>query len=109
MIKVSLIILCSWLFNLSVKNNWVCANAAKSPQNYTLPHQDCTKFYVCQFLGGSRHSDRSWKAHVLSCPEHTGFDKLLKSCNHLYNLKQPTGKCGNTFNCYTFNQTAWRN
>ena len=76
------------------KDHWVCVLAAKNPQNYILPHPDCTKFHVCQFLGGTRHSAKSWKAHIFDCPATTGFDELLKVCNHLYNLKQQNGRCG---------------
>ena len=84
-------------------SHWVCVLAAKSPQNYILPHPDCTKFHVCQYLGGTRHSAKSWKAHIFNCPATTGFDELLKVCNHLYNLKQENGRCGNvpyTVNIY---------
>lgn len=76
------------------KDHWVCVLAARRPQNYILPHPDCTKFHVCQFLGGTRHSAKSWKAHIFNCPATTGFDELLKVCNHLYNLKQRNGRCG---------------
>ena len=76
------------------KDHWVCVLAARSPQNYILPHPDCTKFHVCQFLGGTRHSAKSWKAHIFDCPATTAFDELLKVCNHLYNLKLQNGRCG---------------
>ena len=76
------------------KDHWVCVLAAKNPQNYILPHPDCSKFHVCQFLGGTRHSAKSWKAHIFDCPATTGFDELLKVCNHLHNLKQQNGRCG---------------
>ena len=85
-------------------SHWVCVLAAKSPQNYILPHPDCTKFHVCQYLGGTRHSAKSWKAHIFNCPATTGFDELLKVCNHLYNLKQENGRCGNV--PYTVNTYA---
>ena len=75
-------------------NDWVCSLAAKNPQNYILPHPDCTKFYVCQFLGGTRFSPGTWKAHVFDCPETTGFDEKIRVCNHLYNLKLRDGSCG---------------
>ena len=83
-------------------SHWVCVLAAKSPQNYILPHPDCTKFHVCQFLGGTRHSAKSWKAHIFNCPTTTGFDELLKVCNHLYNLKQENGRCGNVLTLLTY-------
>ena len=84
-----------FIFRILVdKDHWVCVLAAKNPQNYILPHPNCSKFHVCQYLGGTRHSAKSWKAHIFDCPATTGFDELLKVCNHLYNLKQKNGRCG---------------
>ena len=75
-----------------MNDNDLCALAAKDPQNYILPHPDCTQFYVCQFLGGTRWRG-GWKAHVFDCPAKTGFDYRYKVCNWLSNLKKSEGGC----------------
>ena len=58
----------------------MCAEVAENPQNYLIPHPtDCTKFYSCQSLGRRG----GWIAHLMSCPETTGFDTNLRICNFI--------------------------
>ena len=65
---------------LFAADNAICAEVAENPQNSLVPHpDDCTKFYSCQTLGVGR----GWIAHLMSCPETTGFDTALRICNFI--------------------------
>ena len=57
---------------------------AENPQNYLVPHpEDCTKFYSCQSVG---RRGKQWIAHLMDCPESTGFDTNLRICNFIMAL-----------------------
>ena len=65
----------------------ICGIVALTPHNYLVPHPyDCSKFYMCQYLGKSEAARPTWKAHLMECPPKTGFEKKLMICNWLTKL-----------------------
>ena len=73
----------AYVVNVISADNQICAEVAENPQNYLVPHpSDCTKFYSCQSLG----EDQGWVAHLMDCPESTGFDVNLRICNFIQSL-----------------------
>ena len=65
----------------------ICGVVALTPHNYLVPHPyDCSKFYMCQYLGNSEAPGPTWKAHLMECPPKTGFEKKLMICNWLTKL-----------------------
>ena len=66
----------------------ICQNVGNNHQNYLVPHADCIKFYMCQYLGGNR-----WKAHVIDCAENTVWDDQHKACNWFEKFKKRNENC----------------
>ena len=66
----------------------ICENVGNNDQDYLIPHADCTKFYMCQYLGGNR-----WKAHVIDCAENTVWDDHHKACNWFKKFKKRKENC----------------
>ena len=66
----------------------ICQNVGNNDQDYLIPHADCTKFYMCQYLGGNR-----WKAHVIDCAENTVWDDHHKACNWFKKFKKRKENC----------------
>ena len=70
-----------------VDDDLICGIVAMDPNNYILPHpEDCTKFFMCQYLGKSLRWKGSWKAHLMQCPPLTGFEERHRICNWITNL-----------------------
>ena len=66
-----------------------------NPNNYLLPHpSDCTKFYMCQYLGNSVFWKGSWKAHLMQCPPKTAFEESHMICDWMTNLP----RCSENYN-----------
>ena len=78
-----------------VEDNRICKAVENDPQNYWIPHEDCTKYYMCQRLGGN-----NWKAHEFQCVASTGWDDQIKTCNWLYNLKRSNKSCKGYYTKY---------
>eukprot|EP00094_Tigriopus_californicus_P008215 TCALIF_07911-PA protein Name:"Similar to Nid2 Nidogen-2 (Rattus norvegicus)" AED:0.21 eAED:0.21 QI:0/1/0.77/1/0.87/1/9/315/2645 len=80
----------------------ICADVAEHPQNYLVPHpEDCTKFYSCQSLG----IGKGWIAHLMDCPETTGFDDQLRICNFIRVLPRCQKGESRAFQPYQFLRT----
>eukprot|EP00095_Tigriopus_kingsejongensis_P008228 maker-scaffold591_size129331-snap-gene-0.18 protein:Tk08228 transcript:maker-scaffold591_size129331-snap-gene-0.18-mRNA-1 annotation:"hypothetical protein LOTGIDRAFT_231422" len=77
----------------------ICSGVAANPQNYLVPHpEDCTKFFSCQSLG----IGRGWIAHLMDCPETTGFDDQLRICNFISVLPRCQKGQSRAFRPYQF-------
>ena len=66
---------------------------ANYPKTYTVPHpSDCTKFYMCQELACNNFGRKCWKAHLMQCPQNTGFDTNINACNWMRKLPSKCSK-----------------
>ena len=66
----------------------ICQNVGNNDKDWLIPHADCTKFYMCQYLGGNR-----WKAHVIDCAKNTAWDDHHKACNWFKKFKKRKDNC----------------
>merc|ERR1712150_28396 len=74
-------------------NGNICAMVANYPNTYTVPHpSDCTKFYMCQELPCNSFGRKCWKAHLMQCPQNTGFDTNTNACNWMRKLPSKCSK-----------------
>ena len=71
-----------------LEDNIICKDVDSDPQNYLVPHEDCTKYYMCQNIGSAQ-----WKAHEFQCGPKTGWDDQIKTCNWLRNIKKKNKAC----------------